>query len=133
MGCTISTDSQDTVRDNDFPDFDFDEIVGAAESEWKSNHADLYEYKVVDFGITIGSERIVLRVDKQDGETEILTERLENFNANRKYKETGKCFDSVDEAIEFVDSFRTDRYEDAEGLMKLFGELAMYAYEQGID
>ena len=120
-GCWIRRDEcGEDIDQDDYPSFDFDELIKAAEvflaEEFESNFTE----KEIYFNVRINGRIVVMNVCNETGKTELLVKNVGNFSAHeREYSESRLEFDSEAKALEFADSFRTDAHEDAQGLHAL--------------
>ena len=118
LGCWITTEtSNGNIDPDDFPEFDIDEIIDAAEKHATTNFNDEFEEKEIGFNCEINNQSVYMRIKKITGEVELVI-RDDGYigSYQLRYIETGMRFCSTVEAEEYADQFRTDDYQDCSGL-----------------
>lgn len=94
-----------------------DDIIELAEKLARNYEEETYEYIDARFKCSINSQSLYIRVNKYD-ETATLVVFYDDHNANDysiKYGER-EIFDNKEEALEYLEQFRTDDYHDFRGL-----------------
>ena len=125
LGSWITTDDcGEDIDQDDYPDFDFDVIIEAAEDFAKEDFESNFTEKEVNFNVRINSKAVVMHICNETGKTELLVKNVGNFSDHeREYPERGIIFTSEAGALKFADSFRTDAHEDAQGLSALINAM----------
>jgi len=118
LGCWITTNISDgDIDPADYPDFDIDEIIEAAEKNAANEFTDNFTESDIEFNCAINSCAVVMRTNNEDSTVELIIKDSGYIgDYQRLYKETGVTFDTEKEALEYADKFRTGEHQDCPGL-----------------
>jgi hypothetical protein len=105
-------------NDDDESNRMYDLAIAAAELFVEKITQNLYELKDIGFNISNNGESLYIRINKDSNQAQIVSEQ-DTSSPFQKDSQILKTFESEAEANEFIDSFRTDTYEDFAGLQAL--------------
>ncbi|MCP5006402.1 MAG: hypothetical protein GY941_21060 [Planctomycetes bacterium] len=129
LGCWITTASSgEDINDEDYPSFNIDEIINAAEAHYAAEFEESFTETEVEFHCAINDCVVIMRTSNESGSTQLYIRNNGYVGAYQyqTYTPSDYEFTSEAEALEFANSFRTDDYNDFAGLNNLMREIEQW-------